>query len=138
MAEIEKTEKAVKPGRTPQDRQPKTEKPKVDTVEIDIHTGESAENGKPTTRKVKARRVAIRGIVVTVPEENLDDFEVLDDMRALNDNQDASRMPALLRRLVGDDFRRVLDALRGENGRVSVEDGSNYVLELIRALNPNS
>lgn len=131
MAEIEKTEKAVKPGRTPQDRQPKTEKPKVDTVEVTLGDGDAK-------RTVKARRVAIRGIVVTVPEENLDDFEVLDDMRALNDNQDPSRMPALLRRLVGDDFRRVLDALRGENGRVSVEDGSNYVLELIQALNPNS
>lgn len=127
-----------KPGKAPQDRQSKTEKPKVDTVEIDVLTGESDENGKPKTRKVKARRVAIRGIVVTVPEEHLDDFEVLDDMRALNDNQDPSRMPSLLRRLVGDDFRRVLDALRGANGRVSVEDGSNYVLELIQALNPNS
>lgn len=118
-------------GRQPEDHKPKAEKPKVDTVEIAIGDGAAK-------RTVKARRVAIRGIVVTVPEENLDDFEVLDDMRALNDNQDPSRMPALLRRLVGDDFRRVLEALRGPNGRVSVEDGSNYVLELIQALNPNS
>ncbi|WP_336630001.1 MULTISPECIES: hypothetical protein [unclassified Microbacterium] len=119
-----------KPGKAPQDRQPKAEKPKVDTVEITIGDGDAK-------RTVKARRVAIRGIVVTVPEENLDDFEVLDDMRALQDNQDPSRMPSLLRRLIGDDFRRVLDALRGENGRVSVEDGTKFVWDLIQALNPN-
>ena len=120
-------------AKAPQDHKAKAEKPKVDTVEIDV------DNGDGTTRKAKARRVQLRGIVVTVPDEALDDFEVLDDIRAVQDEEDASRLPSLLRRLVGnDDYRRVMDALRGPTGRVSVEDGSTFVLELFGALRPNS
>lgn len=121
----------IKPKAEPQDHKLKVEKPKVDTVEITVGQGEEE-------RTVPARRVAIRGIVVTVPDENLDDFEVLDDMRAVQDQQDASRFPALLRRLVGDDYKRVLDALRGPTGRVKVEDGILFVNDLIGALGPNS
>ncbi len=121
MAETKKTVKQ------PEDRKPKAETPKVDTVEVEIDG-----------RMVKARRVALRGIVVTVPDESLDDFEVLDDIRAVQDQNDASRLPALLRRLVGaEDYRRVMEALRGTNGRVSVEAGSTFVLELFQALNPS-
>lgn len=133
------TKTAPKGAKQPEDRKAKVEKPKVDTVEIDVETGETDAEGKPKTRKASARRVAIRGIVVTVPDEALDDFEVLDDIRAVQDQDDASRLPALLRRLVGtDDYRRVIDALRGPNGRVSVEDGSTFVLDLFKALNPSS
>ena len=117
--------------KAPEDHKPKVEKPKVDKVEVPVGEGDAK-------RMVPAHRIALRGIVVTVLNENLDDFEVLDDIRALQDNEDASRMPSLLRRLIGDDYRRVLDALRGENGRVSVSDGSAFVLELIQALDPKS
>lgn len=127
------TKIAPRGAKQPEDRKPKAEpKPSVDRVEIDVE-----EDGKK--RAVQASRVAIRGVVVTVPDEALDDFEVLDDIRAVQDQDDASRLPALLRRLVGtDDYRRVIDALRGPNGRVSVEDGSTFVLELFKALNPSS
>lgn len=119
----------------PSDHKSKVEKPKVDQVEIDVETGEVDDQGKPKTRKEKASRVFLHGIVVTVPHANLDDFEVLDDIRAVQDQDDASRLPALLRRLVGaDDYRRVMDALRGETGRVSVEAGSQFVLDLFEAL----
>ena len=116
----------------PQDHKPKSEKPHVDTVEITLGDGDDA-------RTVPARRVSLRGIVVTVPEEALDDFEVLDDIRAVQDANDPSRMPALLRRLVSaEDYKRVIDALRGPNGRVKIEDGAQFVMELFGALNPNS
>jgi len=122
----------TKTPKQPHDHKAKTEKPKVDTVDITVGEGDNA-------RTVKARRVAIRGIVVTVPDDALDDFEVLDDVRAVQDQDDASRLPSLLRRLVGDDdYRRVMTALRGDTGRVSVEAGSTFVLDLFGALNPSS
>lgn len=128
MAEESKTKKTAT-AKAPQDHKPKTETPKVDTVEIDV------DNGDGSTRKAKARRVSLRGVVVTVPDDALDDFEVLDDVRAVQDDGDASRLPALLRRLVGaDDYRRVMTALRGPSGRVTVEDGSSFVLELFQAI----
>jgi hypothetical protein len=123
---------AAKSVKQPTDRKPKDDKPKVDTVEIEVGEGKDK-------RTIPARRVAIRGVVVTVPDEAVNDFEVLDDIRAVQDQDDASRLPALLRRLVGDaDYRRVMDALRGANGRVAIDVGSEFVLELFQALNPSA
>lgn len=124
---------AKKAVKQPEDHKPKVEKAKVDKVEIEV----GAEGAK---RTIPASRISISGIVVTVPEEALDDFEFLDDLRSLQDNEDASRLPALLRRLVvAEDYRRVLEALRDPaTGRVSVEAGSSFVMSLIEALNPSS
>lgn len=120
---------AKKAAAQPQDHKAKAEKPKIDKVEIEVDG-----------RTIPASRVAITGIVVTVPDEALDDFEFLDDLRAMQDLQDASRVPSLLRRLVTvEDYRRVLDALRDQKtGRVSIEAGSTFVSTLIEALNPSS
>lgn len=50
-------------------------------------------------------------LTVTVDTVALDDFELLDDMRGMDDGNHA-RMPAMLRRLVGDDYKAVLEAFR--------------------------
>ncbi len=120
-----------KGAKAPQDHQPKSEKPKVEKIDITLGEGDEA-------RTVSGRRVTLQGIEVSVPDEALDDFELLDDIRAVQDQSDPSRMPSLLRRIiVPGEYRAVLDALRGPNGRVSVEDGSKFVLELFRSLNPS-
>lgn len=129
-------------AKAPQDHQPKTEKPKVEKVDIDLPDGFD-DDGEPKTRKVPGRRVTMPTasggtIAVDVPNEALDDFEVLDDIRAVQDQNDASRLPSLLRRLVGDQYRSVLDAIRGENGRVSASAGSKFIMDLFSALAPNS
>jgi hypothetical protein len=108
--------------RKPQDHQPKTEKPSV--VPVD--------GGKEVT---------CRGVTVMVPDEALDDFELVEELGRVQfgDQTDRGRLPLILRRLVGDDgYRTVMDGLRGDNGRVPVQAGFDYVLELFGALNPNS
>lgn len=122
-------------AKAPQDHQPKTIKPKVEKVETVLGEGDDA-------RTVSARQVTMpvapdKSVVVVVADEALDDFEVLDDIRAVQDQNDASRLPSLLRRLVGEQYRTVLDQLRGPNGRVSTSDGAQFVLDLFQALNPN-
>lgn len=97
----------------PQDR-----KPKVDTV-----------NGVST--------VTIKGITVNVDKDALDDFELLDDLAKMQDGHGA-RLASVAHRLFGDDFKTVMDGLRGENGRVSVEVASEFISELLAALAPNS
>jgi hypothetical protein len=129
-------------ARAPQDHQSKAVTPKVETVEIELPDGLD-DDGKPKTRTVPGRRVTMpvtlgTSIDVDVADEALDDFEVLDDIRAVQDQNDASRLPSLLRRLVGDQYRTVLDVLRGANGRVTTEAGSQFVMDLFQALNPNS
>ncbi|MDF2992090.1 MAG: hypothetical protein K0S37_2604 [Microbacterium sp.] len=128
-------------AKAPTDHQPKTIKPKIEKIEIDLPDGLD-DDDEPKFRKVPGRRVSMptalgKTVDVDVADEALDDFEVLDDIRAVQDQNDASRLPSLLRRLVGDQYRTVLDELRGANGRVSTSDGAQFVLDLFQALNPN-
>ena len=116
----------------PQDHLEKVVKPKVESVEITVGAGEEA-------RKIPAKRTTIQGITVTIADEALDDFELLDDLRAVDVDRNVSRLPSVLRRLVGDDYQPVLDGLRDKTTkRVSVEAGSIFIRSVIEALNPNS
>src|SRR5690606_21826337 len=100
---------------------------------------------KPQDRKPKATEVDgkdalqinFRDVDVTVPLTVLDDFELLDDLDAL-DQGDATRLPRLLRRVAGDKYRALLDTARDGDGHVSIEAGGNLVAELLAALDPNS
>lgn len=113
----------------PEDHKQKTVKPEV--VTITLGEGDAA-------REVPGKRVTVDGVTVDVPDEALDDFETLDDIRAVQDQKDASRLPSLLRRIVGDDYRKVIEQLRDPvTGRVTVERGSQFVLGLFEAVAPN-
>jgi hypothetical protein len=85
--------------------------------------------------------VEVRGEKWTVQKEVMDDFELLDDLNALDQRDDATRMPSVLRRFLGDEqFTKAMDVLRKESkvGRVTIEAGSEFVWDLMAALNPNS
>jgi len=95
---------------------------------------------KPTVKKVDgAREFTHKGFTVTVPDNAFDDFELLDDLRAVQVDQEAQRFPGLLRRLVGEDgYRTVMNGLRdADTGRVSIDSGVEYVGALFEAIAPN-
>ena len=101
---------------------------------------------KPQDRKPKDSEgdapeelhVNVRGLELTVASDALDDFELLDDLNELEQNENPGRLPSILRRLVGDQWKTVVDHLRGDNGRVSVGDGAEFVGEILEALSPSS
>ena len=99
---------------------------------------------KPEDRKPKASEkpewieVTVRGVDLKIDPDALDDFELMDDLNELEQNENPVRLPSILRRLVGDQYREVMDALRGENGRVTVEAGSEFLSEVMEAVAPNS
>lgn len=111
-------------------KKPQDHKPKVEKIDVTLGDGDDA-------RTVPARRVTIRGVTVTVADEALDDFELLDDLAQLEEKK-ATRLPSVARRLFGDGYRDVLDALRGTNGRVTIEDATGFIRDVFGALNPNS
>lgn len=86
------------------------------------------------------RTVEVRGQQWEIQEDVLDDFELLDDLNALDQRDDATRMPSVLRRLLGDaQWKRAMDLLRDpDTKRVGMQDGGEFVMELMGALNPNS
>lgn len=94
----------------------------------------------PTDRKPKVgsdRVVIVDGKEWTVPESALDDFELLDDLGEL-ENGNAARLPRVMRRLLGDDYKRALDGLRDDDGRVRIGPASDFVRSLLEGLDPNS
>lgn len=101
---------------------------------------------KPTDRKPKAEdapdelRVTVRDREWVVPAEALDDFELLDDLHALDQQRNATRFPSILRRLLGDEQTRdAMELLRdGKSGRVTIETGAGFVSDLMSELNPSS
>lgn len=106
--------------RKPQDRLPKKESVKADKTDA-------------------GWTVTYRGVTVDIDAEAFDDFELLDEIAAVEEGK-GNRLPALLRRFVGEDqFRTVLDGLRDEKtGRVTVEAGAEFLSEVIQAVSPNS
>lgn len=92
---------------------------------------------KPAVKEVEGgKRVTLRGVTVTVLNEALDDWELLEEIDRLESGQ-VQKMPSLLRRLVGDDYQLVMDTLRGKSGRVTVGDAAEFLTDLFGALNPN-
>ena len=98
---------------------------------------------KPADRKPKVEtvdgvsKVTIKDITVSVDKDALDDFELLDDLAKIQDG-DGARIASVAHRLFGDEFKTVMDGLRGENGRVSVEAASEFISELLAAISPNA
>lgn len=109
----------------PQDRKPKAKKgKKKDALKAEALDG---------TVIVEAA-----GVEWTVPLKALDDFELLDDLDAI-DSGKGQRLPRALRRLLGDEqYPRALDAVRDEKGIVSVTAGAELFGEILQAINPSS
>ena len=106
----------------PQDHLEKVEKPSVNTTEA-------------------AWVITHKGITVMVEKDALNDFELLDDLAALQADEKANafRMPGLLRRLAGDEgYKAITDGLRGANGRVPIPETVQFVFEMFQVINPNS
>lgn len=123
----------------PADHQPKQVKPKVKAVDggkeitfTDIPARDR--DGKTTVVDEKPLPLTVR-----VLDEALDDFELLDDMRALDVDGNSTKMPAMLRRMVGDDYKLVMESLRDQTtGRVTITAVNAWINRLLEALNPNS
>lgn len=114
-----------------QDHKPKAEKAADNPVSVEVTRSVNGQD-------VDGYEITYKGVTVFAPKEAFDDFEFLDDVGQLDKRNDATALPSLLRRLIGEDFRRVMNELRDpKTGRVSVKAGSEYVLKVIGAVNPN-
>lgn len=124
----------------PQDHLEKVVKPKVEPVDGGRRVTFPSLVAKAADGKVVTKDDKPVFLAVTVLDEALDDFELLDDLGELQrDKKQAARLPRILRQLVGDDgYDDVMNVLRGSNGRVPVGAASEWIKDLFEAINPNS
>lgn len=119
----------------------------TDVVETTEAQRPPVHDHKPKAKKKDTRKAAALGEDLTVEfagsewtvaASALDDFELLEDLDAL-DSGNPARLPKVLRRMLGDEqYKRALDALRDGNGRVSVEKGAEFFTAVMTQANPNS
>ena len=74
------------------------------------------------------------GFTATVPEDVLDDIELLEDLVKL-DAKDLTVIPRVIAALVGDEGKAALyEHCRGENGRVKMTEVVEEVADIINGL----
>lgn len=135
-------------AKKPTDRKPPAKrkpKPKVKVITVQGPDGE----------EIGGREVTMHGVTVTVLDTALGDFETVDDLSLLGEAYEAvneaptpeeadqqllqeasSRLPGLLRRLVGlDGSKAAMRALRRENdGQLQFEHAMVFITDLMEAL----
>lgn len=86
----------------------------------------------------KAIEVEVNGKAWTVSPSAVDDFELLEDLDAI-DSGNVGRIPKVLRRVLGSEqYPAALDSLRGKNGVVSIDAAATFFYKIFEAINPNS
>lgn len=85
------------------------------------------------------RQVTIDDITVVVLDEKLDDFELLDLMGRVEKTQNPALLPELFRGFFGEEhYRSIVERLRDENGKVSIQRAVGFYNRMLTALNPSS
>jgi hypothetical protein len=131
-------------ARKPQDHQVKVVEDETalpyEEITMKVFDGFEEDGKTQKWREVPGRRATVQGVTVEVPEEAFDDFELIDDLSLLDEGEDEAmlRLPSILRRLIGPGYRSVYPALRNEHGRITSERGTEFVMDLVKSLNPNS
>jgi hypothetical protein len=124
-------------------KQPEDRKPKAAAEETEEDRIQALADTAVTVEVEGGTKVTMSGFTVLIPEGARDDFELLAEVGMMDQKIARGRgpsamahFPAIMRALAGDDgYRTVLNAMRGENGRVPVEPAIDYVLALLTVMN---
>lgn len=91
--------------------------------------------------KARPRAVTVEGVTVTISPDTLDDWDVMELLEDLQDDPEgnALKVVPLMRRILGDDYTHVKDALRDPaTGRLPTGRMAAFLTGLFEQLNPNS
>ena len=86
-------------------------------------------------------KLTVQGIEVEVPQDALNDFELMVHVMAVDmgDTHSIVHADQGLKLLLGlEQHAAVMAALRAKHGRVTIEGGLEFFVELIKAVLPNS
>ena len=86
---------------------------------------------KNTSGKVE---ITVKGITLHVWSDMLEDLELLEDLIALDDGNNRASISAL-KRVLGDEYGLVKDALRDDRGIVKTKDVGAFFFAVLDAVN---
>lgn len=83
------------------------------------------------------RAITVAGVQLTVDPTVFDDFELLESLAEIQ-RGDILGMPAVFRAVAGDQAQELLDAIRGENGRVTATAATEVLVQIMSELAPKA
>ncbi len=96
-----------------------------------------APHGPVDTVPVGMRTITVAGVQLTVAPTVFDDFELLESLAEIQ-RGDILGLPTVFRAVAGDKAQELLDALRGENGRVTATAATEVLVQIMRELAPKA
>lgn len=96
-----------------------------------------APHGPVDTVPVGMRTITVAGVQMTVDPTVFDDFELLESLAEIQ-RGDILGLPTVFRAVAGDKAQELLDALRGENGRVTATVAAEVLVRIMRELAPKA
>lgn len=82
------------------------------------------------SKKPGLKNVEIDGIKVALDKDALDDIELIDWMDEVADGN-ALKVPKILKRILGDQYKRVYDELRNERGVVTATKAADFFTKMM-------
>lgn len=111
------------------------------TQETNLQTTEAGTAGQSNQTEGQSLKklitISSHGITVKVSQDKFNDlelFEMIDEIQSGN----VFKMPKLMRRIFDDQHEMVLDGLRSESGVVTADKASEFLIEVLQQINPNS
>lgn len=96
-----------------------------------------APHGPGDTVPVAMRTITVAGVQLAVDPTVFDDFELLESLAEIQ-RGDILGLPTVFRAVAGDKAQELLDALRGENGRVTATAATEVLVQIMRELAPKA
>lgn len=102
-------------------------------------TGKPVESYQGTVRNdLQGRRaIEVAGVQLTVDPTVFDDFELLESLAEIQ-RGDILALPTVFRAVAGDQAQALLDAIRGENGRVTATAATEVLVQIMSELAPKA
>lgn len=83
------------------------------------------------------RAITVEGVQLLVDPAVFDDFELLESLAEIQ-RGDILALPTVFRAVAGDKAQELLDAIRGENGRVTATAATEMLVQIMSELAPKA
>lgn len=83
------------------------------------------------------RAITVAGVQLMVDSAVFDDFELLESLAEIQ-RGDILALPTVFRAVAGDQAQELLDAIRGENGRVTATAATETLVQIMSELAPKA
>lgn len=94
-------------------------------------------HGPVDTIPLGMRTITVADVKITVDPTIFDDFELLESLAEIQ-RGDILALPTVFRAVAGDQAQALLDAIRGENGRVTATAATEMLVQIMSELAPKA